>query len=260
MSYSGYTNYEEPAFSPYKEEQWTYEDNPNENVPYISLTSKKPCFFRKKADECGFEDKSFESGSLFELKPSEIPKFPKSEQIRLFEVTETQLLLISASNKILRWKLKDPQAVCTEYDLPETKDENTTFLQQINPGNMIMNVMRKLPFSEKKEALSIDRLFCDSKGLHCILASDKGENFYFGGVAEKVRYLAKLKGFIVTSVSWNEESTEENTKDLLVGTRDGGVYLYKVENFAKNGEICEENPKNLASLPGNKMIESLEVF
>ena len=32
MSYSGYTNYEEPAFPNYKEEQWTYEDNPNENV------------------------------------------------------------------------------------------------------------------------------------------------------------------------------------------------------------------------------------
>lgn len=34
MSYSGYTNYEEPSFSTYKEDQWAYEDNPNENVPF----------------------------------------------------------------------------------------------------------------------------------------------------------------------------------------------------------------------------------
>jgi len=125
---------------------------------------------------------------------------------------------------------------------------------------MIMNVMRKLPFSDKKEVITIDRLFSDTKGFHAILASEKGENFLFQLSSEKIRYLPRLKGAIVTSVSWNEDCGEDSTKDILLGLRDGGIYLYKVENNAKNGEIVEDNLKNLAFLPGNKTIESLEVF
>ena len=124
------------------------------------------------------------------------------------------MIIITDSNKILRWKIKE-SSQCTEYDLPETKDENTTFLQQINPGNMILNVMRKLPFGDdKKEIIYIDRVFIDSKGFHTILASDKGENFYFHHQSEKIKYLSKLKGMIVTSISWNEESSDDSTKVL----------------------------------------------
>lgn len=129
------------------------------------------------------------------------------------EISEMAMIITTETNKILRWKLKDAQSQCTEYDLPETKDENTTFLQQINPQNMIMNVMRKLPFGEdKKEIINIDRIFMDSKGFHTILSSDKGENFYFYYLSEKIKYLSKLKGMIITSVSWNNEATDDSTK------------------------------------------------
>lgn len=129
------------------------------------------------------------------------------------EISELLMVIITETNKILRWKLKENQAFCTEFDLPETKDENTTFLQHINPQNMIMNVMRKLPFGDdRKEVVNIDRIFIDSRGFHTILASDKGENFYFHYSSDKIKYLSKLKGMIITSVSWNNESTDDSTK------------------------------------------------
>jgi len=132
------------------------------------------------------------------------------------EISENLMIVITESNKILRWKMKDIQSQCTEYDLPETKDENTTFFQQINPGNMIMNAIRALPFGDdRKEIINVDRVFMDSKGIHTILASNKGENFYFHHLNEKIRYLGKLKGVIITSISWNEESGEDTTKVLF---------------------------------------------
>lgn len=132
------------------------------------------------------------------------------------------MIAITESNKILRWKMKDAQSQCTEYDLPETKDENTTFFQQINPGNMIMNAIKKLPFGDdRKEIINIERVFMDSKGIHTILASDKGENFYFHHLSEKIRYLGKLKGVIVTSVSWNEDAGDDSTR----------VFKYIISSF-----------------------------
>lgn len=161
--------------------------------------------------------KSAEEGSAFDQNTIDIPRFPKNEKIRTMEISENLMILITESNKILRWKMRDPQSQCVEYDLPETKDENTTFFQQINPGNMIMNAIKKLPFGDdKKEVVNIDRVFIDSRGAHTILASDKGENFYFHYSSEKIRYLGKLKGVIITSISWNEDSTDDSTKVWLL--------------------------------------------
>lgn len=44
-----------------------------------------------------------------------------------------------------------------------------------------------------------------------------------------------------------------------MGLRDGGIFLSKIDFSPKNSEVTEENPKNLAYLPSNKQIESLEV-
>lgn len=81
---------------------------------------------------------------------------------------------------------------------------------------MIMNVMRKLPFGDdKKEVFNVERVFMDTKGFHVILATDKGENFYFNHMSEKIKYLSKTKGMVITSISWNEDAGEDSTKVLL---------------------------------------------
>jgi len=44
-----------------------------------------------------------------------------------------------------------------------------------------------------------------------------------------------------------------------LGLRDGGIVLYKIDILPKNQEISEENPKPMAYLPSNRLIENLEV-
>lgn len=45
----------------------------------------------------------------------------------------------------------------------------------------------------------------------------------------------------------------------MLGLRDGGIYLYKIEFLPKHIDISEENPKILAYLPSNRQIEKIEV-
>lgn len=195
MSYQGYNNYN---YEEKEETPWMMEEN--------NLADN--------LDEYGFEDKNYEIGSLFDLKPIDIPKFNKSEKIRTFEVSEQSLIIITESNKVVRWRFKDYN--CCEYDLSEIKDDNQSLLQVLNPGNLIYNAIKKFPLGEsKKDVVYIDRVFMDPKGHHTLICCDKGENFYFNNLSEKLKYLSKLKGVVITSVAWNEESVEKSTNVLF---------------------------------------------
>lgn len=49
-------------------------------------------------------------------------------------------------------------------------------------------------------------------------------------------------------------------KEILLGTKDGSITLYKCEWSQKGGnEIIEDSFKPLVVLPGNKFIENIEV-
>lgn len=177
-------------------------DDPSSFKEDPSWISEAP--LHDNIDEIGFDEKALDSSSLFDLSSFEIPKLNKNEKIRFFEVSENVIIIISESNKVFRWRFKDPSVV--EYELGEIKEEGVSILQALNPGAMIYNVIKKLPIGEqKKDVVVIDRVFMDPKGFHCFICSDRGENFYLHCQSEKIRYLGKLKGQVVTSVGWNDE-------------------------------------------------------
>ena len=198
MSYPFPTSYTYDDPSSFKEEpSWISETPIHENI-----------------DESGFDEKFLDSSSLFDLSSFEIQKLSKNEKIKFFEVSENVIIIISESNKIYRWRFKDPSVV--EYELAEIKEEGGSILQTLNPGTFIYNAIKKLPIGDqKKDVVIIDRVFMDPKGIHCFICSDRGENFYFHCQSEKIRYLGKLKGHLVTSVGWNDELGMESTRVKL---------------------------------------------
>jgi hypothetical protein len=87
------------------------------------------------------------------------------------------ILVITKSNRIFRWR-PEREAGCHEMDLP---DSGSVGLGQklFSVGSALISAVKK-PFDDrdKKDSTVIERVFMDPKGLHAILCTDQGDNFY----------------------------------------------------------------------------------
>ena len=82
-------------------------------------------------------------------------------------------------------------------------------------------------------------MFLDPKGIHCIVtrefatgksdSASGAENFYFHLNDNKLRLLTKAQGIKIRSVAWNEKSTEEQTRNILIGGDKGQIFLWNIK-------------------------------
>lgn len=90
----------------------------------------------------------------------------------------------------------------------------------------------------------------DPKGYHAIFCSDSGDNFYISFKDSKIRYISGVRGKIIKSIAWNDSCTEEATKDILIGTKDGKILLTHFE--LKGIEFLEWEPKLMVTVPNER--------
>lgn len=135
----------------------------------------------------------------------------------------------------------------------------------------------------KSKDCKIHDIFIDPTGKHCLITTSclpepsqsgspthdaipvPNENFYYN---KKLYQLTKLKGFIISSVGWNNQTSTQsspNTGNILVGTNDGKIWetqlqpddklLTSKEIFVRQVydlvSVLANNP-NQASLSGNE--------
>ncbi len=58
---------------------------------------------------------------MFEIKSFDLKKFP-DEKIKLLKTATKQIIIVTASNRIFRWRY-DIEEEFIEYEIPEKKDE-----------------------------------------------------------------------------------------------------------------------------------------
>ena len=57
--------------------------------------------------------------------------------------------------------------------------------------------------SQKDKAINIKSLYLDSKGYHCIIIGDMGNNFYLNINESRLKPLPKLKGINIKSLAFH---------------------------------------------------------
>ncbi|CAK0813043.1 unnamed protein product, partial [Prorocentrum cordatum] len=80
----------------------------------------------------------------------------------------------------------------------------------------------------KDRCTELRKVLLEPKGFHALVTNGQGDSWYLS-LDGKARPLSKLKGHIVETVSWDPDSTESCTKDLIVGTAGGQILHVVIE-------------------------------
>ncbi|EGR34772.1 vacuolar sorting protein, putative [Ichthyophthirius multifiliis] len=212
-------------------------------------------------ENCGFQNKIYENEDLFELKAFDLKKFP-DEKIKIFKSSSKQIIVVTITNRIFRWRYElDDEFI--EYEIPEKKDEGNIISTIAGVANLAKDIGKKMLFmNTNKKNTYIEQFFLDVKGYHCIFCSDQGLNFYFGYNQQKIKVLKNIKGdeFTIRSAAFDETCTETNTKNMLLGTTDGVLYIYKIEYQKNTNELIESNPDRILQIPENRPILQIVYF
>lgn len=70
--------------------------------------------------------------------------------------------------------------------------------------------------SKKLNENTIDRVFLDPIGYHCILSNDSGKNWYLNINENKIRYLSKVHDTIISSAAFTENTETDTTNYFLI--------------------------------------------
>ena len=87
-------------------------------------------------------------------------------------------------------------------------------------------------------------IFLDPTGAHLLVATENLELYYFLKSTKKFKQISKLKGFLVTSVGWNSNSTEATTDSILIGTKKGLLFEICI-NIGDESRIFNQTIDNL---------------
>lgn len=82
----------------------------------------------------------------------------------------------------------------------------------------------------REKCTDFARILLDSKGFHALATNPEGDTWYLNFQSTEAKLLPKLKGHTVESVSWDLDSNENSTRDLLVGTIAGQIVHLSIEN------------------------------
>ncbi|KAL4452788.1 hypothetical protein ABPG74_002353 [Tetrahymena malaccensis] len=217
------------------------------------MSQIKEGYAEETIDEFGFQDKIYNSQEIFQRLKQYDPLGISldTEKIKLFAVSTHQIVIVTDQNKVYRLR-EELDEKFINYPVPEKKVDNPNkeFKEKIKDmGKQILFLGAQGP------KVSIDRIFLDPNGYHCILTCDSGCSFYLNYDHNKIKFLKNLKGseFVIKSIGWDETCTNTTTKNILFGTQEGMLYIYKIE-IGKNNEIIDCNPEKTLALKGGRSV------
>ena len=142
----------------------------------------------------------------------------------MFKVERAQLnlnitiLQLVVSNNILVMASTDSKIYKIDLTLQEQIVGKNLSFQRLT---IEMELQKKHGESKK-----ISKIFLDFHGDHLLVNTEAGETFYFSvrnSRANKGRPVSRFNNVHIESVAWNTDSTTSTTKEILLGTRDGGI-------------------------------------
>ena len=69
--------------------------------------------------------------------------------------------------------------------------------------------------AQKDRQMNIKTVYLDSKGYHCIIVSEMGNNFYLNYQEKKIKILPKLKGVNIKALAFHSSGTESKSGNIL---------------------------------------------
>lgn len=147
----------------------------------------------------------------------------------------TDIAFLKVSNNILCMALDSGKIIRIDLDHPEVVDE--------------AEIPRKT-----SDSAAIAGIFLDPSGSHLITTTKNGDNYILNYRSTKPRLLSRLKGNVITAISWSPNEPSRSTGAILVGTSTGVVYETLIESsneyFKKEEKYLKQvwkNPKNTKS-------------
>ena len=145
--------------------------------------------------------------------------------IRAISVTEKCILLGLEGNQILRKRLEIDD-IYKSIGIPYTIESPTT------------------------------QIYSDLHGYHSIITLEAYEYLYLNLSEDNVVLLKSLSGMQITSIGFGASCSIMATNEMLLGSGEGGVYLYNLERNTKFG-VLEASPKKVFQLSTNSLIRGL---
>ena len=113
------------------------------------------------------------------------------------------------------------------------------------------NTPAELPKKSASPDDKVSKIFQDPNGLHVIISTNAGENYYLEGGkgSKKVKHLSKLRQTFIESVAWcpatqGREPTDQTTHPILIGTSKGVIMETEVES--QNEDLMKAMKKTIA--------------
>src|SRR5271154_5752767 len=98
------------------------------------------------------------------------------------------------------------------------------------------------------EVKKISKIFLDYNGDHLLVNTEGGEVFYFpvrntrAATTTRGRPISRLNNLHIESIAWNSDSSSMSTKEILIGTKDGGIletYL-EISDYIPNARYLRQ--------------------
>ena len=95
------------------------------------------------------------------------------------------------------------------------------------------------------ENKKISKIFLDVHGDHLLVNTEGGETFYFGirnTRSGRGRPVSRFNNIHIESVAWNIDSSASSTKEILIGTRDGGIIetFLEISDYIPNARYLRQ--------------------
>uniref|UniRef100_A0A915NR37 Pep3/Vps18 beta-propeller domain-containing protein n=1 Tax=Meloidogyne floridensis TaxID=298350 RepID=A0A915NR37_9BILA len=112
---------------------------------------------------------------------------------------------------------------------------------QVQNGMMLIAVNGQNLFH-----IRISHLHLDFTGIHGLVTTVSGENFYVNMRSCILKPIRRMKGMIVSAVAWNFEFNKDSeTGFILIGTTKGAIYETNISSSGSINYLKQLNPNTV---------------
>ncbi|KAG4304260.1 hypothetical protein PORY_002235 [Pneumocystis oryctolagi] len=158
-----------------------------------------PAFSSSNHEYTVFSDSLDDSAVLSPVFKLEKVSFAYELSVSAIDIKNNVLVLALHSGRLLRMDLMHPSEI-QDLEMPKKQ------------GNSVVKCIRLSP-----------------DGKHLIIETKMNEYVYFESRTTQGKMLPRLKGLFIECIAWNICNTETNTKDVLLGCKDGSVFETCIE-------------------------------
>ena len=137
----------------------------------------------------------------------------------------------------------DQQALRWDY-------EEETTIREPKQRNMVELV---LPASNSQ----VEDIFCDATGWHCLISISRGDTHYCHLSATRALFISKLHNYKIESVAWSGHTEYLRTKEILLGTDRGAIFLMNLEYEPDRNEVKQPVFSRVLDLASSEPIHGI---